>query len=141
MIELVTDESWKKKCFEFIADKAHINQNNEDYSYIGILENNKIIGAIIFSDYDGNNIFIHVALDTPRACTRKVIKQMFHYIFIQAKCSRATATCDNNYARIKKLIEGVGFEKEGVMKRMMKINDKYVDCAVYGLLKENCKWV
>lgn len=48
MIELVTDESWKKKCFEFIADKAHINQNNEDYSYIGILENNKIIGAIIF---------------------------------------------------------------------------------------------
>ena len=48
MIELVTNESWKKKCFEFIADKAHINQNNEDYSYIGILEKKKLLELLFF---------------------------------------------------------------------------------------------
>ena len=95
----------------------------------------------MFSDYDGNNIFVHVALDTPRACQRKVIKLMFDYIFNQAKCGRATATCNNSNERIKKLIEGVGFEKEGLMRNAMQIDDTYVDAAVYGMLKENCRWV
>ena len=107
----------------------------------GFVEDEEILGVIVFSDYDGNNIFIHLALDDPRVCQRRFIKLMFDYCFNQAGCNRVTATCDNNYDRIKKLIEGVGFEKEGVLKSMMKIKDDYVDAAVYGMLKENCRWV
>tara|TARA_R110002012_G_scaffold167566_2_gene331038 strand:- start:123 stop:551 length:429 start_codon:yes stop_codon:yes gene_type:complete len=141
MIQVTSDDKWRTKCFEWIKPKAHIHSNEDKYSFLGIIEDDEILGVILFSDYDGNNIFVHTALDTPRACNRRVIRLMFDYIFNQANCSRATATCDNNYDRIKKLIEGLGFEKEGVLKRMMQIENKYVDCAVYGLLKENCKWV
>ena len=69
------------------------------------------------------------------------IKLMFDYIFNQAGCGRATATCNNSNERIKKLIEGVGFEQEGLMKNAMQIDNTYVDAAVYGMLKVNCKWV
>tara|TARA_R100001086_G_scaffold221738_1_gene139065 strand:+ start:827 stop:1252 length:426 start_codon:yes stop_codon:yes gene_type:complete len=141
MIQVVTSDDWKEKCYEWIKPKAHIYNVHDTYAYIGLIENSNIIGVILFSDYDGNNIFIHVALDTPRACNRKIIKLMFDYVFNQAKCSRATATCDNNYDRIKKLVEGVGFEKEGVMKKMIYKENKYVDCAIYGMQKEDCKWV
>jgi RimJ/RimL family protein N-acetyltransferase len=141
MIEVVATEEWKDRCYEWIKPKAHLYSDNEKFSYIGIIEDDKILGVILFSDYDGNNIFVHVALDTPRACQRKVIKLMFDYIFNQAGCGRATATCNNSNERIKKLIEGVGFEQEGLMKNAMQIDDTYVDAAVYGMLKENCKWV
>ena len=141
MIELVSTPEWKDRCYEWIKPKAHLYSDNEKFSYIGIIEDEKILGVILFSDYDGNNIFVHVALDTPRACQRKVIKLMFDYIFNQAKCGRATATCNNSNERIKKLIEGVGFEKAGHMRTAMQIDDTYVDAAVYGMLKENCRWV
>ena len=141
MIQVTSDDKWRTKCFEWIKPKAHIHSNEDKYSFLGIIEDDEILGVILFSDYDGNNIFVHVALDTPRACQRKVIKLMFDYIFNQAGCGRATATCNNSNERIKKLIEGVGFEKEGLMRNAMQIDDTYVDAAVYGMLKENCRWV
>ena len=72
MIEVVATEEWKDKCYNWIKPKAHLYSDNEKFSYIGIIEDEKILGVILFSDYDGNNIFVHVALDTPRACQRKV---------------------------------------------------------------------
>lgn len=141
MIEVVIDNKWKDKCYDWIKGRANIHADTEDYTFMGFVEDEEILGVIVFSDYDGNNIFIHLALDDPRVCQRRFIKLMFDYCFNQAGCNRVTATCDNNYDRIKKLIEGVGFEKEGVLKSMMKIKDDYVDAAVYGMLKENCRWV
>lgn len=144
MIELVTNEKWKDKCYQWIKPRAHLQSlesSTKNFSYIGILENKKILGVIVFCDYDGNNIFIHSALDTPRACQKKVIKLMFDYIFKQAGCNRATVTCDNDNNKVKKLIKGLGFEQEGLMKNAMQIDDTYVDAAVYGMLKEDCKWV
>ena len=141
MIEVVSTEEWKDRCYEWIKPKAHLYSDNDKFSYIGIIEDEEILGVILFSDYDGNNIFIHVALDTPRACQRKVIKLMFDYAFNQAGCGRVTATCDNSNDRIKKLVEGVGFEKEGLMRNAMQIDETYVDTVIYGMLKENCRWV
>ena len=63
----------------------------------------------LFSDYDGNNIFVHLSLDDPRVCQRRYIKYMFNYCFITAKCNRMTALCENNYERNEKLLQGVGF--------------------------------
>ena len=141
MIEVVIDNKWKDKCYDWIKGRANIHADTEDYTFMGFVEDEEILGVIVFSDYDGNNIFIHLALDNPRVCQRRFIKLMFDYCFNQAGCNRVTATCDNNYDRIKKLIAGVGFETDGVLKSMMKIKDDYVDAAVYGMLKENCRWV
>lgn len=144
MIEVVSTEEWKDRCYEWIKPKAHLQSlesSPKKFSYIGIIEDEKILGVIIFCNYDGNNIFVHTALDTPRACQRKVIKLMFNYIFNQIGCNRATATCDNDNSKVKKLIKGLGFEKEGLMKNAMQIDETYVDAAVYGILKENCQWV
>ena len=112
MINFVTDNSWRKKCFDFIKDKAHIYNDSSTFSYIGIIEDDKILGVIYFCDYDGNNIFIHAALDTPRACNLRVIKLMFDYIFNQINCKRATITCDVANKKAIKLSKGLGFERK-----------------------------
>jgi RimJ/RimL family protein N-acetyltransferase len=142
VIKAVTDEIWRKRIFEYVKPKAHITTNLDNkFSFIGFVENDNIFGGLIFSDYDGYNIFVHLALETPRVCQRRFIKMMFSYCFIQLKCSRMTAMCVNGYTRNEKLLKGVGFTKEGVIRKVMKVKDKFVDSAIYGMLKEECRWV
>ena len=43
--------------------------------------------------------------------------------------------------RNEKLINGVGFTKEGVIRKAFNKGDLYVDAAVYGMLKDECKWI
>ena len=43
--------------------------------------------------------------------------------------------------KIKKLMEGVGFVKEGVVRKIMETNNQYKDAAIYGMLKEECRWI
>ena len=66
---------------------------------------------------------------------------MFNYCFNQIKCGRITAMCINGYERNEKLLKGTGFVKEGIVRKAMKVNGKFIDGALYGMLKEECKWV
>ena len=71
MIEVVSTEEWKDRCYEWIKPKAHLYSDNDKFSYMGIIEDEEILGVILFSDYDGNNIFVHAALDTPTTTNLK----------------------------------------------------------------------
>ena len=141
-IDIITDEIWKPKLFAWLQPRSNIwrDLDNTD-RIVGFIENNNILGALMFSDYDGNNIFVHLSLDDPRACQRRYIKYMFNYCFITAKCNRMTALCENNYKRNEKLLQGVGFTKEGVIRQGFCKNGTFVDGAVYGMLKKECKWI
>jgi len=147
VIVAVIEEEWRKKIFDYVAPKAHINTDLDNkYSFIGFVERDvsgkdNVMGGVLFSDYDGHNIFIHVALDTPKVCQRRFLKMVFLYCFIQLKCSRITALCRNEYKRNERLLKGVGFVKEGVIRKIMKVKNNHVDGAIYGILKEECKWV
>lgn len=141
-IRIVTDESWKQKIFNWLQPKSNIWRDMQDHDrLVGFAEGSKIIGALMFSDYDGNNIFVHLSIDDPRVCQRRYIKFMFNYCFITAKCNRMTALCENNYERNEKLLHGVGFTKEGIIRQGYCKNGKFVDGAVYGMLKQECKWI
>ena len=142
MIIAVTDEKWKKAVGDYVKSKAHIQRDLEDhYSFIGFIEDEKVLGGLLFSDYDKHNIWVHLALESPRVCQRRFIKMLFTYCFIQLKCGRITAMCKNGYERNERLLKGVGFTKEGVVRKVMKIDNEFVDGAIYGILKEDCKWV
>lgn len=139
-----TDDAIKGRAYDWIAPKAHLLRPMEESDrHITFVdeETDEILGCLLFSDYDGHNIFVHLALDDPKICQRKNIKLMFDYAFNQCKCSRMTAMCVNGYERNEKLLAGVGFVKEGVVRRTMKVNGEWIDAALYGMLKEECRWV
>ena len=52
-----------------------------------------------------------------------------------------TAMCINGYKRNERLLKGTGFVKEGIVRKAMKVDGKYIDGALYGMLREECKWV
>ena len=142
MIRAVTGERWKTRVGEYVKKRAYIYEELDDkYEIIGFVENDEIVGGLLFSDYDGHNIWVHLALEHLRVCKRSFIKMLFEYCFNMAKCGRITAMCKNGYERNERLLKGVGFTKEGVVRKVMKIDDEFVDGAIYGILKEDCKWV
>tara|TARA_B100000900_G_scaffold415073_1_gene443676 strand:- start:2610 stop:2948 length:339 start_codon:yes stop_codon:yes gene_type:complete len=104
---------------------------------------NEPLGVLLFSDYDGHNIHVHLALDDPRVCQRRYIKLMFDYAFNQCKCNRMTAICVHGYERNERLLAGVGFVKEGVIRQVLYDDktDKWLDGSLYGMLKGECRWV
>ena len=144
MIEVRVDAEIRERAYDYIAPRAHILRDMEESDRFVVFvesETDEILGCLLFSDYDGHNIFVHLALDDPRVCQRRNIKLMFDYAFNQCKCSRMTAMCVNGYERNERLLAGVGFVKEGVVRKTMKVNGKWIDAALYGILKEECRWV
>jgi len=133
VIEAVTDEKWKKSVGDYVKSKSHIYQELKDnYSFIGFVEGEKVLGGLLFSDYDKYNVWVHLALESPRVCQRRFIKMLFTYCFIQLKCGRITAMCINGYKRNERLF---------IVRKAMQVDGKYIDGALYGMLKEECRWV
>ena len=141
-MEVVTDETWRKQVGEYLKKNCHISADIGDkFSYIGFIENNKILGGFLFTDYDGHNIYVHLAIETPRLFSRKHIRYVFDYGFNQIGCGRMTAVCRNGYERNERILKGTGWSKEGIVRQVMQIDGQFVDAAIYGMLRSECKWI
>jgi len=142
LIEVRVDKEIRADAFTWLQPRAHLWRDiKEDDRHIAFTEDGQIKACLLFSDFDGHNIFVHLAIDDPRACQKRYIKLMFDYAFNQCNSNRMTAMCVNGYTRNERLLKGVGFIKEGVIRESMKANNIYVDAAIYGILKGECKWV
>ena len=142
MIKVVTDPSWKERIGNYVKKKTHFQENyKDDFSFIGFVENDTIMAGMLFTDFDGYNIWVHLSIESPRIVKRSYIKLMFDYCFNQLNCGRMTAMCKDGYLRNERLLKGVGFIKEGVIRESMKIENTYYNGALYGILKNECKWI
>lgn len=104
---------------------------------IGITAGDSLIGGVVFHEYRGNDIQMSCASESPRWLTKRILRALFAYPFVQLGCDRVTAFCPAGNAHTRQFLERIGFSLEGVMRRGF-ITD---DCALYGLLREECKWI
>ena len=141
MILAKTDKLLAKEVLKFVAPRANIQGVDSDYTHIGYYDGDKIVGGTIFSHYDGFNIWMHLALDNPRAMRRSYAKQVFEYCFYTCKCVRITAMTKPTNVRCIKLIESAGFKKEGRIRKVIKENLQYSDGLIYGLLRKECRYL
>ncbi len=112
----------------------------DSFSAMGWIDDQKLIGQAIFTDYTEANIEIH--LYAPRCGTRKIIKEVYNYVFNQLKCERLTAKpyCSNK--KLLQLLSRLGFEYEFTQKDYYKVNGKLEHAEVYKLTKNSIpNWV
>ena len=106
---------------------------------IGVGDGKNVIAAAIYYDYDGYNMQMAFAADTPRAITRKVIRELLSYPFHIAGVARLTNFVEATNAKSIRITEGVGFKREGLIRRGYRNGS---DMIVYGLLPEDCEqWI
>ena len=141
MIEVKTTEPYRNEVLKFVTPRANLQGVNKDFAFFGYYKNDEIKGGTIFSHYDGHNIWMHLALDDPRIMRRTFAKQVFEYCFYTCKCVRVTAMTKPSNTRCRRLIESAGFKQEGVVRKVIREGMKYHNAVLYGLLRNECKYL
>jgi RimJ/RimL family protein N-acetyltransferase len=106
---------------------------------IGVERDSKLIAAVVYDRYSGNDICMHVAAEPgARWATKEAMFRFFAYPFLQLGCSRVTGLVGAENAAARKFDEHVGFVNEGTMRRGMADG---TDLIVYGMLRDECRWI
>ena len=109
------------------------------YVALGVLDAaGVLIGGAVFSGYSGANI--DVTIYGPRAMTREALRAGFAYVFSQLRCERLTARCKRSNAVMRRLMDRLGFRYEGTQRRYWG-SDRNSDAMVYGMTREECRWI
>lgn len=114
------------------------NQEWGPYTALGVVQSDKIVGGVVYHCHRGFDICFGAAFVTHTWARPATLRALFDYPFNQLGCVRVTAVTGRKNKRARNMLEHVGFRLEGVARKALDgINDGYV----YGLLKEDCRWI
>ncbi len=105
-------------------------------------EAKKALCGVVYNWYrvmeHGNDMRAIIFAEDPRWCLPGILRELFRYPFEIAGCERLTVVVREGNHRSMKLCLGLGFRKEGVMRRGY--NGK-TNAIILGMLKSECKWL
>jgi RimJ/RimL family protein N-acetyltransferase len=116
-----------------------MDMGDTPYSAIGnVDELGNLIGGVVLNNFTRRDIHLHVAGVGPRWCTRRFVGEVFRYVFLQLGCRRCTGLVAVSNAAARRFDEHLGFRREGVLRAYLEHDE---DCLVYGMLREECRWL
>ncbi|MBB3947055.1 RimJ/RimL family protein N-acetyltransferase [Rhizobium skierniewicense] len=111
----------------------------DDAKAIAIQSANGIDGVVIFDAFTTRGCWVSVVSNGSRRwITRELIIKVFCYPFLQLNYPRLNSFVSVNNADAIRFNEHFGFQREGVMR---KAGDEGEDLIVYGMLREECRWL
>ena len=112
------------------------------YNAFGVVKNGKAVCGVVWNWFrqmdHGNDMRVIIVSEDPSWCLPGVLRELFRYPFEVAGCTRITAVIREGNTKSLKLCQGLGFRKEGVLRRGY--NGKS-NAIVLGMLKSECKWL
>jgi len=69
-----------------------------------------------------------------------VVKEMVSIGFNEFGFNRIEIQCATDNTKSRAIPERLGFIQEGILRSSEKVNGRYLDHAVYGLLKNEVEW-
>jgi RimJ/RimL family protein N-acetyltransferase len=105
---------------------------------IGLTQDDRIIAGVVFNEYNGVNMNMHVASDgSKRWMTREYLWTVFDYPFNQAKVNRLTGLVGEGNVEAQLFDEHIGFRLETTLEGAHPSGD----LLVYVMWKRDCKWL
>ena len=109
-----------------------------DFVTLGVFKDERLIGGIVFNQYTNFDINITIAASSPYWCNRSVLRTISDHVFNQWGCKRASALVAKKNKRCRKFLEGMGFKLEGCKRKAF---DGAQDLMLYGMMKDECRWL
>ena len=104
----------------------------------GVEDENGLIAGVVFSDYNGANINMHVASDrTKRWMTRELLWMVFDYAFNQAHVRRITGLVGEGNTEAQNFDKHIGFKLETTLEAAHPTGD----LLVFKMTREDCRWL
>lgn len=126
-----------KRTVEFVAKENGIT-DGQIHSSIGLERDGEIVAGIVYCDFSGSNIFLHVA-SKPGVnwISRGLLKLVFGWPFKGLGVKRITGLVPEHNARAVKLDEHLGFKREA------RLEDIFPEGAllVFRMRREECRFI
>jgi len=135
--QIVCHPSWWPVIEEFVSTKIGSGRKTDNFSAIGLLDGDKLIAGVVYTDYNGSNITAGIAGEGKSWMTREFLWFMFFYPFIQAGAKRITACVEQTNFVSQQFVEKLGFELEFSMKDAGKTGD----LLIYRMFKKDCRYL
>lgn len=98
--------------------------------------------VLVFHNYKpmhrGSEVEVSFASDNPLRFTRTLLRDLFHYVFVQLECSVLRAQHRDGDAKVAKLLDGLGFTREGNKRRGW---NGETDAVFWSMLPDECRWL
>jgi hypothetical protein len=118
-----------------IIEAALIRKICEPFRGLIVRDGNHVTGAIVFNNYDEQDVHFTCILNAPISMTDA--RYVARYVFVQLGCRRCTAiTSEFNMAARRALLQ-LGFKHEGTLRDHYREGDG----LVYGILRSEQKIV
>ncbi len=103
-------------------------------------ENNKILGACSFYDWNGVNVTVSFASEGPLSgwADKETLARLFDFVFRYAGHSRLTAFVTATNKTSQRLLWQTGFECEATLNRA---GHDGSDIQIWRMFRENCPWL
>jgi len=126
---------------DWVAERMHGFERGEEFqpcTAIGISDGRQLVAGVVYNHFRAGNVEMSMCAVTPLWAQRRFLKVFFGYPFSQLECHRVTATAARKNRRARKMLAGLGFQLEGVIRKGY---DCRQDAMIYGMLKHECKWI
>ncbi len=107
------------------------------YAAIGIERDGELVGGVVYHENRGNDIQISCAASKAHWLSQGSLRALFYYPFMQLKVDRMTAFTPSRSKGTRRFLSHLGFVQEGIMRQGFKGDD----CIIYGMLRDECKWI
>lgn len=122
----------------FVADRLGMHGNFGSCTSIGVEEGGKLIVGVVFTNYNGTNVFTHIASDCSRRWVSRHVLEFFgHYVFDQIKVRRVTSVIDDSNAASINFVEKVGYKLEARLEGAAAAGD----LLVYRLKRDDFRYM
>jgi RimJ/RimL family protein N-acetyltransferase len=119
---------------------ARIPQVGPDHDWhgrargLGCVVDGKIVAGMACMNFDARHAHVEIAFasDSPRWASRRMIARFMAWPLRQLGCRRVSAVVAADNRRVIRLLEGMGFRREGVLRRAFGAED----ALILGLLND-----
>lgn len=125
----------------YVADRIGMDAKDlEPCTGVALTDGKRLVGGYVFRNFRGHDVEIAIAFeqDRPKGIVSKTIPMVFDYVFNELGCVRATCLIRRRNKESRRLCEAMDFKLEGKARRGY---DGKQDMMIYGLLKEECRWL
>lgn len=106
---------------------------------IGLQKDGRLIAGVIYDDYNGSNVWMHVAAEPGRHwLNRQFLFAVFTYPFKQLNCKRVSGWVEASNTDARRFDEHLGFQQEAVLSSAARDGG---DVIIYRMFKEECRFV
>lgn len=120
-----------------IANAAGVVFNRDADTVLCRVEHGELLGGVIFTDYTGSSINLHVAGFKPNWINNDMLWATFHYPFVQLNCKVILGRVSAANSKALEFDLKLGFSE------VARIDDVFPDGSLIllAMRREDCRWL